>query len=81
MLSMAWTGETCSRCKRRHNIRFMVKPAEAWKTVVLNRWRVLCPQCFDTEAEAAGVRYIFEGLEGQSWSQLPTPRERAKRRP
>jgi hypothetical protein len=27
--------------------RFRVKPAEAWKTVVLNRWRVLCPQFFD----------------------------------
>jgi hypothetical protein len=80
IFGMAWTGETCGRCKRRRNIRFTVKPAAAWKTVVLNRWRVLCPQCFDVEAEMAGVRYTFEGLEGQSWSELPTPGDRPSRR-
>ena len=27
--------------------------------MVLNRWRKLCPSCFDIEAEKAGVRYSF----------------------
>ena len=26
----------------------------AWCTVVLNRWRNVCPSCFDAEAEKAG---------------------------
>jgi hypothetical protein len=39
---------------------------DAWKMVVLDRWRVLCPSCFDTEDEKAGVRYSFANLEGGS---------------
>ena len=31
---------------------------------MLNRWRRLCPSCFDAEAEKAGVRYSFTELEG-----------------
>ena len=27
---------------------------DAWKVVVANRWRVLCPSCFNAEAEKAG---------------------------
>ena len=27
--------------------------------MVLNRWRNVCPSCFDAEAERAGVRYQF----------------------
>ena len=77
---MAWTGETCGKCKRRNNVRFSVVPEEAWRTVVLDRWRVLCPTCFDLEAEAAGVAYTFEGLEGMSWSERPAPRGRSKRK-
>ena len=78
--AMNWTGETCGKCKRRHNIRFTVDPEEAWRTVVLNRWKVLCPACFDLEAEAAGVDYSFKELEGMSWSDRPAPRSRSKRR-
>jgi hypothetical protein len=77
---MAWTGETCGKCKRRHNVRFDVVPEEAWRTVVLNRWRVLCPQCFDAEAQIAGIRYSFTGIEGTSWSDLPPPRGSKKRK-
>jgi hypothetical protein len=28
---------------------------EAWKVVVLNRWRNLCPSCFDAAEKAACV--------------------------
>ena len=31
------------------------------KTVVLNRWRRLCPGCFDVEREKAGVRFDLDG--------------------
>ena len=60
---------------------FRVEPEEAWKTVVLNRWRRLCPGCFDIEAEKAGVRYSFVDLDGMSWSERPVPKRahRSKR--
>lgn len=64
---MPWTGPTCDKCKRRMNIEFRV-PDDVWRTVVLNRWRVLCPHCFDLLAEQAKVAYSFDSLEGISWS-------------
>ena len=45
----------------------------AWKLVVVNRWRILCASCFDTEAEKAGVKYTFAEVEAQSWSERPPP--------
>ena len=77
---MVSTSPTCDLCRRRNVIEYRVEPEEAWTTVVLNRWRSLCPSCFDIEAEKAGVRYSFEGLAGQSWSERPAPRSRSKRR-
>ena len=67
-------GNTCDRCKRNNPIAFDVEPVEAWRTVVLNRWKKLCPSCFDMEAEKAGVRYSFTELAGTSWSDRPAPR-------
>lgn len=46
-------GPTCDRCKRRNPVVFDIDPPEAWRTVVLNRWRTLCPFCFDLDAELA----------------------------
>ena len=43
-------SDTCDKCKRRNPIAFRIEPKEAWDTVVLNRWRSLCPTCFDVEA-------------------------------
>jgi hypothetical protein len=63
-------GEYCSKCKRGNPIAFHVEPEEAWKVVVLNRWRNLCPSCFDQLAEQTGVSYRFVDLEGQSWTVL-----------
>jgi hypothetical protein len=57
-----------------------VNSVEAWKTVVLNRWKKLCPSCFDALAEQAGIRYRFANLEAQSWSERPVSRNRSKRR-
>jgi PHP family Zn ribbon phosphoesterase len=70
----------CQKCKRRNPIGYTVEPEDAWKMVVLNRWRVLCPSCFDAEAEKAGVRYRFANLAGESWSDRPPPRNPYKRR-
>jgi hypothetical protein len=77
---VASSGEHCDKCKRRNPIAFRVEPEEAWKTVVLNRWRKMCPSCFDVLAEQAGVRYSFAGLEGTSWSDRPAPRSRSTRK-
>lgn len=75
---MVWTGASCGKCRRRMNIRYDVVPPEAWRTVVLNRWRLLCPQCFDLEAQQAGVAYSFANLEAMSWSEQAPPRRRRK---
>ena len=39
--------------------------------MVLNRWRNVCPSCFDAEAERAGVRYEFVDVGAMSWSNAP----------
>ena len=59
---------------------YRAEPESAWKTVVLNRWRVLCASCFDIEAEKAGVKYAFIDVEAQSWSERPQPRNPYKRK-
>lgn len=70
----------CSKCARHNPISYRVEPEEAWKLVVLGRWRILCASCFDAEAEKLGVRYSFAELEGQSWSERPAPRRGGRRR-
>ena len=77
---MAWDGDNCSKCKQRICVTYQVEPAEAWKNVVLNRWRLLCPACFDIEAERAGVQYEFASLSGITWSQTANWRGSKKRR-
>ena len=77
---MVSTTPTCDLCRRRNVVEYRVEPEEAWKVVVLNRWRNLCPSCFDVEAEKASVHYGFTGLEAQSWSDRPPPRNPHKRK-
>jgi hypothetical protein len=72
--------ETCDKCKNANPVSFTVEPEDAWKMVVLNRWRRLCPGCFDVEAEKAGVRYSFANLDGVSWSDRPPPKQRPGRK-
>lgn len=59
---------------------FSVEPEDAWKTVVLNRWRSICPSCFDAEAEKARVKYLFKDVELQPWCERPVPRNPYKRK-
>ena len=73
-------ADACDKCRRRSPVSFLVDPEEAWRAVVLNRWRKLCPSCFDTEAEKAGVRYRFVAVDAISWSDRPVPRSGGKRR-
>src|SRR6476660_1441817 len=44
------------------------------RIVVLNRWRISCPSCFDAEAERTGVKYTFANLVAVSWADRPPPR-------
>jgi hypothetical protein len=48
---VTFRSDTCDKCKNANPIGYRVEPAEAWRTVVLNRWRRLCPGCFDVAAE------------------------------
>ena len=70
----------CQKCSRRNVVNFRVEPEEAFKTVVLNRWREICPSCFDQEAERAHVQYRFVDVEAVSWSDRPQPRNPHKRK-
>jgi len=56
--------DACDKCKNANPISYRFESESAWKTVVLNKWRQLCPGFFDVEAEKAGVRYSFVDLEG-----------------
>ena len=71
---------TCDKCKNASPVTFRIEPEEAWKAVVLGRWRRLCPGCFDVEAEKAHVAYRFVDLEGMSWSERPVPKAGPRRR-
>jgi hypothetical protein len=44
---------TCEKCGRRNLVIFHVEPKEAWRTVMRDRWKSICPSCFDAEAELA----------------------------
>lgn len=70
----------CGKCGRPVVVSFQVEPETAWKTVVLNRWRTMCPSCFDIEAHKSKVRYSFKHMEGMSWSDRPEPRNPYKRK-
>jgi hypothetical protein len=42
---VTFRADTCDKCKSANPISYRVEPEEAWKAVVLNRWRRLCPRC------------------------------------
>jgi hypothetical protein len=77
---VAIRSDTCGKCRNANPVSYRVEPETAWRLVVLNRWRKLCPGCFDTEAEKAGVRYSFKDLDGMSWSDRPAPKARPRPR-
>jgi len=49
----------CEKCGRRNLVTYQVEPKEAWQAVVRDRWKSICPSCFDAEAELTGVHYQF----------------------
>lgn len=61
-----WTGEVCKRCDRRNVIGFTVSD-DIWGAVSRGRWNILCPACFDEEAQYLGVSYRFVGVYPVSW--------------
>ena len=49
--------------------------------MLLNRWKTgVCPSCFAELAEQASIRYSFEDVSAVSWSDMPTPKTRPRRR-
>lgn len=60
-------GETCKRCLRRNVIGFRVENS-VWERVSQGRWGILCPTCFDEEAELLGVAYVFLEVFPVTWS-------------
>ena len=56
----------CDKCRRRNVVSFQVEPKDAWRTVVLNRWRTICPSCFDAEADAPAC-----AIGSSAWARYP----------
>ena len=79
ILCMAVTP-TCDKCHRRNVVKFAVEQEEAWRAGVLNRWRNICPSCFDGEAERAGIRYRFVDVRAMPWSEMPASRKYGRKR-
>ena len=48
--------------------------------VGLNRWRSMCPSCFDGEAERTVIRYRFVNVRAMPWSEMPEPARRYGRK-
>ena len=48
---------TCEKCGRRNLVISQIKLKEAWRALVGDRWKSICPSCFDAEAELTRVRY------------------------
>lgn len=65
-------GEICKRCLRNVVIGFSVDD-EIWDKVSAGRWNILCPQCFDEEAQRLHVEYRFGPVYPVSWSDWMTP--------
>ena len=74
------TRDHCGKCGRPVVVSFSVVPEAAWTTVALNRWRTMCPSCFDIEEHKAKVRYSFGEVEATSWSDRSEPRNPYKRK-
>ena len=51
---MVSTTPTCDLCRRRNVIEYRVEPEEAWKVVVLNRWRNPLPELLRRRGRESG---------------------------
>lgn len=50
-----WDGELCQRCGRKYFATIWSSPDELWDELVRDRFRLLCPACFDGLAITAGI--------------------------
>jgi hypothetical protein len=41
--TVSFRSDTCAKWKNANPISYQVEPEQAWRLVVLNRWRRLCP--------------------------------------
>jgi hypothetical protein len=56
-------------------------PEEIKRLVLLNRWKSgVCAECFDELAEQGRIRYRFEDVSAVSWSDMPAPKTRPRRK-
>ena len=75
MVIVSWDSQpTVPPLTRRNVVAFTVEPEEAWRIVVLDRWRILWTSYFDAKAEKGCISYTFSNLEAVSWSGRPPPR-------
>jgi hypothetical protein len=70
----------CAKCGRRNIGTYQVEPQETWRLFLANRWKSICPSCFDAEAEHAGVRDQFMGTRARSWSDASKAATRPTRK-
>ena len=68
------------KCARRSLVTYQVEPKEAWRVVVRDRWKSICPSCFDAEAEPTPVRYQFIGTCAVSRSDSPARQNNLEKR-
>jgi len=52
----------CEKCARRDLVSYQKEPQEVWRLFVQKRWRHICPNCFNGEAERVGIRFQFSGM-------------------
>jgi hypothetical protein len=73
-------AQHCTRCKRRKVVSYHV-PEEIKRLVLLGRWKSgVCVECFDELAEQGSIRYSFEDVSAVSWSDMPAPKTRPRRK-
>lgn len=63
-----WSCETCYWCGRRNNVGYEV-PDDIWMAVAGDEDIVLCPACFDKEAQKKGVPYRASNLCFVTWNE------------
>lgn len=63
-----WPYETCYWCGRRNNIGYSV-PDDIWLSVVGDESIVVCPTCFDEEAQLKGIKYTATDLCFITWGE------------
>jgi hypothetical protein len=67
-----WPFETCYWCGRRNNIGFVVAD-DIWEKVVGDPDVILCPTCFDIEAQKKNIPYVLLHHVFVTWNMKDLP--------